>query len=146
MKVEAWLFGITTIFLVLVTPAYWFITDAADNCGVKEGASCADWTGTSALVMTTLLTAMVTLYLGFHAKRMDARPEDRTDGEIADGAGELGFFPPYSWWPFWAACCLGLIVLATAMTQWWLMVLGMALGVMALSGWIFEYYRGEHAH
>ena len=36
MKVEAWLFGITTIFLVLVTPAYWFITDAADNCGTKE--------------------------------------------------------------------------------------------------------------
>ena len=29
MRVEAWLFGITTIFLVLVTPAYWFITDAA---------------------------------------------------------------------------------------------------------------------
>ncbi len=138
MKVEAWLFGITTIFLVLVTPAYWFITDAGDTG--------ADWTGTSALVMTTLLTAMVTLYLGFHAQRMDPRPEDRTDGEIADGAGELGFFPPYSWWPFWCACTLGIIVLATAVTAWWLMVLGMALGVLTLSGWIFEYYRGEHAH
>jgi hypothetical protein len=146
MKVEAWLFGITTVFLVLVTPAYWLITDAASECHAKPGVSCADWTGTSALVMTTLLTAMVTLYLGFHARRMDARPEDRTDGEIADGAGELGFFPPYSWWPFWCACTLGLIVLALAMLQWWLMVLGMALGVMALSGWIFEYYRGEHAH
>jgi hypothetical protein len=138
MKVEAWLFGITTVFLVLVTPAYWFITDAGDTG--------ADWTGTSALVMTTLLTSMVTLYLGFHANRMDARPEDRTDGEIADGAGELGFFPPYSWWPFWCACTLGIIVLALAVTQWWLMVLGMALGVLALSGLIFEYYRGDHAH
>ena len=146
MKVEAWLFGITTIFLVLVTPAYWLITDASDECASTEAASCADWTGTSALVMTTLLCGMVTLYLGFHAKRMDARPEDRIDGEIADGAGELGFFPPYSWWPFWCACTLGLIVLATAMLQWWMMVLGMALGVMALSGFIFEYYRGEHAH
>jgi hypothetical protein len=138
MKVEAWLFGITTVFLVLVTPAYWFITDAGDTG--------ADWTGTSALVMTTLLTSMLTLYLGFHANRMDARPEDRTDGEIADGAGELGFFPPYSWWPFWCACTLGIIVLALAVTQWWLMVLGMALGVLALSGLIFEYYRGDHAH
>jgi len=138
MKVEAWLFGITSVFLVLVTPAYWFITDAGDTG--------ADWTGTSALVMTTLLTSMVTLYLGFHANRMDARPEDRTDGEIADGAGELGFFPPYSWWPFWCACTLGLIVIALAMTQWWMFVLGAALGVMALSGFIFEYYRGEHAH
>ncbi len=138
MKAEAWLFGITTIFLVLVTPAYWFITDAGDTG--------ADWTGTSALVMTTLLTAMVTLYLGFHAQRMNPRPEDRTDGEIADGAGELGFFPPYSWWPFWCACTLGIIVLALAVTQWWMVVLGFALGVLTLSGWIFEYYRGEHAH
>jgi len=149
MRVEAWLFGITTIFLVLVTPAYWLITDAQTNCTsatTVDAGDCADWTGTSALVMTTLLTGMVTLYLGFHAKRMDARPEDRVDGEIADGAGELGFFPPYSWWPFWCACALGLIVFALAVTQWWMVVLGMALGVLTLSGFIFEYYRGEHAH
>ena len=44
---------------------------------------------------------MMSLYLGFHAARMEPRPEDRKDGEIADGAGELGFFPPYSWWPLW---------------------------------------------
>ena len=29
MKAEAWIFGISTIFLVLVTPAYWFIADRA---------------------------------------------------------------------------------------------------------------------
>ncbi len=106
MKSEAWIFAICTIFFVLVSPAYWFIT--------------GDWTGTSALTMTTLLAGMVTLYLGFHANRMDPRPEDRKDGEIADGAGELGFFR--------------------------LMIIGGTLGVVALSGLIFEYYRGEHAH
>ena len=73
--------------LPIVSPAYWLLSK--------------DWTGTSALVMTTLLVAMITLYLGFHAARMDPRPEDRKDAEIADGAGELGFFPPYSWWPLW---------------------------------------------
>jgi hypothetical protein len=138
MKIEAWLFGITTVFLVLVSPAYWFITDA--------GPSGADWTGTSALVMTTLLAAMVTLYLGFHANRMDPRPEDRKEAEILEGAGELGFFPPFSWWPMWCAMCLGTIVLAVATAAWWLMVIGVVLGALALCGWIFEYYRGEHAH
>ena len=93
MRNEAWLFVVCTVFLVLVTPAYWLIT--------------GDWTGTSALTMTTLLTLMVSLYLGVHAARMDPRPEDRKDGEIADGAGELGFFPPYSWWPLWCAMALG---------------------------------------
>ena len=27
MKVEAWIFASCTVFLVLVTPAYWFITE-----------------------------------------------------------------------------------------------------------------------
>ena len=50
MKAEAWIFAVCTIFLVLVTPAYWFITEAEQ--GAREGGG--DWTGTSALVMTAL--------------------------------------------------------------------------------------------
>jgi hypothetical protein len=138
MKAEAWIFAACTIFLVLVTPAYWLVTDASDHG--------PDWTGTSALTMTTLLTLMVTIYLGFHAKRMDPRPEDRNDALIADGAGELGFFPPYSWWPLWTAAALGTSVFGIAASAWWLFIIGGVLGAMALVGWIYEYYRGEHAH
>ncbi len=138
MKAEAWIFGICTVFLVLVTPAYWLVTDSSERGG--------DWTGTSALVMTTLLVAMITLYLGFHAKKMDPRPEDRQDAEIADGAGELGFFPPYSWWPLWCGLTLAVMVYALAILAWWLFIIGGVLGAVALSGLIFEYYRGEHAH
>ena len=132
MKAEAWIFAICTIFLVLVSPAYWFITN--------------DWTGTSALTMTTLLTGMVTLYLGFHAKKMDPRPEDLPNADIADGAGELGFFPPYSWWPLWCGLTLAVIVYGVALGAWWLVIIGFSLGSLALSGLVFEYYRGEHAH
>ncbi len=132
MKAEAWIFISTTMFFALVTPAYWFLT--------------YDWTGTSALTMTTLLALMVSVYLGFHAAKMDPRPEDRKDAEVADGAGELGFFPPYSWWPLWCGLALGVIVFAVAMTAWWLVVIGFALGALALSGLVFEFYRGEHAH
>ena len=131
MKAEAWIFIITTAFFTLVTPAYWFLT--------------YDWTGTSALTMTTLLALMVSVFLGFHASRMEPRPEDRKDAEVADGAGELGFFPPYSWWPLWCALCLAAMVLGVAI-GWWLFIIGAVLGAVALSGLIFEYYRGEHAH
>jgi hypothetical protein len=131
MKAETWIFVTTTIFFALVTPAYWLIT--------------GDWTGTSALTMAALLVAMVSLYLGFHAARMEPRPEDRKDGEIADGAGELGFFPPYSWWPLWCGATLAICVLGVVF-GWWLFIIGAFLGLLALQGWIFEYYRGEHAH
>jgi len=132
MKAEAGIFIATTTFFALVTPAYWFLT--------------YDWTGTSALTMTTLLALMVSVYLGFHAAKMDPRPEDRKDAEVADGAGELGFFPPYSWWPLWCGLALSVIVFGVAMTAWWLVVIGFALGALALSGLVFEFYRGEHAH
>ncbi len=132
MKAETWIFGSCTIFFLIVTPGYWLITQ--------------DPTGTAALVMTTLLAMLLAFYLGFHASRMEPRPEDRLDAEISDGAGELGFFPPYSWWPLWCALTLAVIVFGTAMGAWWLALIGSGFGAVALSGWIFEYYMGEHAH
>ena len=132
MKAEAYVFLITTIFMGLIAPAYWFLA--------------GDPTGTSALVMTALLAAMITLYLGFHAAKMDPRPEDRKNADISEGAGELGFFPPYSWWPLWCALALGVIVYGVALAAWWLVVIGFTIGAVTLSGFIFEYYRGEHAH
>lgn len=131
MKAEAWIFIISTVFFALVAPAYWFIT--------------SDPTGTAALTMTALLTLLVSVYLGFHARQMEPRPEDRNDAEVIEGAGELGFFPPYSWWPLWCALTLGMIVLGMVI-GWWLVVMGFIFGFFALQGLIFEYYRGNHAH
>ena len=134
MKAETWIFGTCTIFFVVVTPSYWFIT--------------GDYTGATALMMTALLTGLLTFYLGFHARKISesgGRPEDRKDAEIADGAGELGFFPPYSWWPLWCAMCLALMAFGVAV-GWWMFIIGSVLGAVALCGLIFEFYRGEHAH
>jgi len=52
---------------------------------------------------------MVGYYLLFTARRMDARPEDRMDAEISEGAGEMGFFAPHSWWPMAAAFAFSII-------------------------------------
>ncbi|NEA36691.1 cytochrome c oxidase subunit 4 [Streptomyces sp. SID13031] len=131
MKAEAWVFGILTVFVLIVTPIYWIMSE--------------DPTGTTALVMTFFLSLLVAFYLSVTGRRMDARPEDRKEAEIADGAGELGFFPPYSWWPLWCAATLSVIVLGIVF-GWWLFIVGTAIGIVTLSGWVFEYYRGDHAH
>ena len=85
VKVEAWIFGSLVIFFAIVTPVYWLMSK--------------DPTGTAALIMTFLLVLMIAAYLGLVARRIDPRPEDKKLGEIAEGAGELGFFPPQSMWP-----------------------------------------------
>jgi hypothetical protein len=131
MKAEAWVLGGVSIFFVIVSPIYWLVA--------------GDPTGTSALVMTAGLALLVTFYLGFHAAKMDPRPEDRKEAEVVDGAGELGFFPPYSWWPLWCALSLSVCVLGMVF-GWWLFLIGTGFGSIALIGFVFEYYRGEHAH
>ena len=131
MKAEAWIFGAMAIFFAIVTPIYWWAS--------------SDPTGTSALVLTFGLAALVTFYLGYNARHMEARPEDRGDAEISDGAGEVGFFSPHSWWPLWLGLSLMVCVYGVVF-GWWLFIIGVGAGTIALCGFIFEYYRNEHAH
>ena len=131
MKAEYWTIAALAVFFAVTAPIYWFVS--------------YDPTGTAALVMTFLLCALLGFYLGVVAKQIPDRPEDRSDGEIAEGAGEQGFFPPYSWWPLFCAMALATIVMGIVI-GWWLFIIGVGFGAVTLSGWIYEYYRGVHAH
>ena len=57
---------------------------------------------------------MIGAYLAFTGKRVGMRPEDRSDAEIHEGAGEQGHFSPWSWWPLvlGLACAAGFLGLA----------------------------------
>jgi Cytochrome c oxidase subunit IV len=138
VKVEAWIFGALTIFMLIVTPTYWLIT-AHNNNGVPE------ITGTVALILTFFLVFMIWAYLLLVARRMEPRPEDRKTGEVAEGAGELGFFPPSSKWPLFVSLTFVLVVLGPIF-GWWLMIIGFGFGFITLTGLLYEFYRGDHAH
>lgn len=131
MKSETWVMIAVGVFFAVIAPIYWLASE--------------DPTGTVALTMTALLCALTGFYLAVVAKQIPERPEDRNDGEIADGAGEQGFFPPYSWWPLFCAMALGTVVVGVAV-GWWLFIIGLGIGAITVMGWIFEYYRGVHAH
>lgn len=131
MKTTGTVMLIMTIFFAIVTPIYWFMSK--------------DPTGTTALVLTILLAALVTFYLLVQARRLPPQPEDDHDGEIADVAGEYGFFSPYSWWPLALALSLAVVALSLAF-GFWLMLIGIGIGTFSLLGWVYEYYRGVHAH
>lgn len=131
MKAEAWIFAALTIFFGLVTPVYWFMS--------------GDPTGTAALTLTFFLVLMIAAYLGLISRRIDPRPEDKKEGEITEGAGELGFFPPQSIWPLYCAVTFVLLVLAPVF-GWWLALLSVGFATVSVTGWIYEFYRGDYAH
>ena len=132
MKKEFWIFLGCGVFFAIIAPIYWVV-------------SPHEISGTFPLGMTSLLFFMVAFYLWFVGKEIPERPEDRNDGEITDGAGELGFFPPYSWWPLAAAAAVSTLVAGIAI-GWWMFLMAIPIAAMTLVGWVFEFYRGRHAH
>lgn len=101
-----------------------------------------EWVGTVALILSGLLCSMCGGFFWFVARRIDLRPEDRPDGEIAEGAGEIGFFSPGSYWPFGLAATAALAAVGLAYWQWWLVMLGLIGVVFGACGLLFEYYSG----
>ena len=105
-----------------------------------------EWIGFVALILSGLLCSMCGGFFWFVARRIDLRPEDREDGEIAEGAGEVGFFSPGSYWPFGLALAAALMGLALAFYYPWLIILAGVALLVTIGGLLFEYYVGQNAH
>jgi predicted oxidoreductase len=129
MRVEARIFEITTAFFFLsaVTYGLW---------------SHGEPVGSAALTLTGGLTLIVGTYFRFVSRRVRMRPEDNLEAEISDGAGEMGFFSPGSYWPFGMALAASVLGFALAFDQWWLVAIGLALVLGTVAGLVFEYHIG----
>lgn len=133
MKTEWKLFGVIAVFLLIASFVYGFWT---------YGDRGLDWIGTVALALSFLLCTMCAGFFWFVSRRIDPRPEDRPDAEIADGAGEIGFFSPGSYWPFGLALAATIAGLGLVFWQLWLLGVGLVAVVFAVCGLLFEYYSG----
>jgi hypothetical protein len=133
VKVESWLFSAGAFFFFPLAVVYTIITDWKEPVG------------SVALLLTGGLAIMIGWYLWFTARHIDDRPEDDPAALVEDAAGEYGFFSPHSWWPLPLAFSGALAFLGLAI-GWWLVLVGGLLGALALVGWVFEYWRGAHAH
>jgi cytochrome c oxidase subunit IV len=127
MRIEAlFLLGIG-VFFGLVGTVYWF-------WAYEDG-------GTMMLVGTCLLGLLPGSYYFYWHRRMGARPEDRPDAEIADGAGAIDSFPGSSVWPFVLGMGAFLLVLALVF-GFWLALPAAGLILTALAGVTAESRRG----
>jgi hypothetical protein len=131
VKVEALIFNIIGVFCVIAAVVYGFWAQEP--------------IGTTALVLSAGLTFLIGGFFWFVSRRIDARPEDRKDADIADGAGELGFFPPASYWPFALALSAGLMGIALAFFYSWLILIAAAALLITIGGLLFEFYTGQNA-
>ena len=139
MHIEARLFEFLTAFFVLAAVVYAVLTEIFQYGGVE-------WAGTTALVMTAGLTLITGTFFRFVSRRLDTRPEDYEDAEISDGAGELGFYSPHSWWPIIVALSASVTAVGAALWLPWLLVAGVCFVLASAGGLVFEYYTGAEKH
>ena len=127
MKASWKLFGGLSVFYFLLTVVYWYV-------GGEE-------VGIAGLLLSGCLAGMVGFYVWFTQKRIGVTlPEDNLIAEISDGAGELGFYSPHSWWPLpvaASAMALGLSLLI----GWWLTLIGLGALVISVIGMVTEYEK-----
>ena len=131
MKFEGSLFIGCAVFFGAADIVYWYFSK--------------DPTGTTALALSVALAFLIGFYVLFTGRRLPQRPEDNPEGEIADAAGELGFFSPHSWWPLYVGLAAALAAIGVAI-GWWLFLIGLLFIFLTVIGFVFEYYRGVYAH
>ncbi|MFC8682757.1 cytochrome c oxidase subunit 4 [Microbacterium ureisolvens] len=143
MRTNTGLWWLLAVFFLVVAAAYtvWNII-AHPNL---PWYNAIEWVGSVALLFTALMGALIAFYIGrVHRAQGGELPEDILTSDIDDGDPELGEFSPWSWWPIVLAfsAALGMIGLAVGT---WLMPIGIGVFVVAIVGWVYEYYRGYFA-
>jgi hypothetical protein len=127
VKANWQLFTGLSVFYILMTVVYWYVGGEA--------------VGITGMLLAACLAGMVGFYVWFTQKRIGKlMPSDNLTAEIADGAGELGFYSPHSWWPLPVALAavamgMGLII------GWWLTVIAVTALFFGIIGWVTEYEK-----
>ncbi len=132
MKASWKLFCGLSVFYFFLTVVYWYV--GGESVGI------------AGLLLSGCLAGMVGFYVWFTQKRIGVTlPEDNATAEISDGAGELGFYSPHSWWPLpvaLGACTMGLGLII----GWWLALIGLGALVISVIGMVTEYEKPLASH
>jgi hypothetical protein len=134
MRTEYKIFGGVALFLFAAAALYASWT--------RGQTYRVEMVGTVALILSGLLCSMCGGFFWFVARRIDLRPEDRPDADISEGAGEVGFFSPGSYWPFGLAIFAAIGGFGLVFVQWWVLAAGLVGVVFSACGLLFEYYSG----
>jgi hypothetical protein len=127
MKVSWQLFIGLSLFYVLMTVIYWQVG--------------GEPVGIGGMLLAAALAGMVGFYVWFTQRRIgQILPEDNLTALISDGAGDLGFYSPHSWWPLPVALSMCALTLSLII-GWWLTVISLGALVISIIGMVTEYEK-----
>ena len=126
MRVESRIFELLTVFFFVIGVIYLVLAQEP--------------VGSAGLFLTGGLSLIVGTYFRFVARRLEGRPEDNPEAEVADGAGDVGFFSPGSYWPIMLAGAVGLTGISLAFMYFWAVAISAMILLFCVGGLLFEYH------
>ena len=143
MRTNVNLWWILSGFFLLIAGLYvgWNLIEHSERTFLLA----IEWVGSIALLFSAAMAALIAFYVQrVHKGQGGELPEDILTANIDDGDPELGEFSPWSWWPIVLAfaAAVGMIGLAVGP---WMFPIALAIFLVAIVGWVYEYYRGHFA-
>jgi hypothetical protein len=132
VKIESRIFEICT--------AFFFV------CGIVYAVLAREPVGISALFLTGGLSLIIGTYFRFVSRRLEERPEDNPFAEVSDGAGDVGFFSPGSYWPIAVAGSAALVGISLVFMYVWMLALATIVLLITVGGLVFEYHIRPAEH
>jgi len=132
-KLFLWL-AVFFLFFSVVYPTWNYIA-----------GSPIEWVGTLAIPLTMVMFLLLGgfLYINLRRQAGGTLPEDSVVADVDDGDTEMGFYLPWSWWPFFAGAAGGVAMLAMSVGIW-LALFSLGLVLITFIGWFFEPVRGAY--
>jgi hypothetical protein len=135
----------TNIVVLWVLAVYFYVLSAVYTVWAIIDTGVVEWIGSIAIGLSGILASFIAFYLQVQLRNQGGvLPEDRLDADIDDGDPELGFYSPWSWWPFMLAAGAAIAMLGFAVGIW-VAFYAIPVVLIALVGWSYEYYRGYFA-
>ena len=153
MRSNTVIWWLLSVFFLVVAVIYigwslivhWDQYSAAGQSAWETITLSIEWVGSVALLFAAIMAAFIAFYVGrVHKAQGGELPEDVLTSDIDDGDPEIGEFSPWSWWPIVLAASAAVGVLGLAVGVW-MFPIGLAIFVVAIVGWVYEYYRGYFA-
>jgi hypothetical protein len=135
----------TNIVVLWILAIYFFVLAAVYTVwGIIDNGE-VEWIGTITIGLSGILASFIAFYLQVQLRNQGGvLPEDRLDADIDDGDPELGFYSPWSWWPFMLAAGAAIAMFGFSVGIW-VAFYAIPVVLIALVGWSYEYYRGYFA-
>ena len=135
----------TNVYLYLGLAVFFLIFSVVYPTWVFIDGRPIEWIGTLGIPLTMVMFLLLGGFLAVSLRRQGSGllPEDNETADIDDGDTDMGYYLPWSWWPFFAGAAGGLLMLGMSVGIW-IALFSLGLVLITFIGWFFEPFRNQY--